>query len=604
MRAPPLRRFLPHLRETRASDLPADLGAGLAVAAVAVPQAMAYALVAGVPPAMGLYAAALPTLLGGLLGSSRFLVTGPTNPTALLLGAALVAPAVAAGRPVPVEAVVAAALLAGALLVGFALLGVGRASRFLADAVVVGFVTGVGLLIAVGQLPAALGAEAGPGAPAGLVPRVALLAAEAGRALLAADPRALLLAAGVPAAVVALRRRDARLPGALVALAGAALLAWALGWTRGEDALRLVGPIPAGLPALRLPESVDAAAVGPPALAIALLGTVQSLAAARALRGAGDPPLDPDRELFAQGAACLAAGAVGALPTSASLSRSAVARSAGGRSRATAVVSGLAVLALLPLLAPLLGAVPVAALAGLVVLTGLDLLDASALRRAGATRGDAAILAVTLGATLWIDLVQAVYAGVVLSLVLLVRRAGRLHMVEVVRAGEAGAAGTGPSNASPSYGLREIPVDARTGRAPVLVLNVEGDLSFAVAPELADRLRELGTRGCRVVVLRLKRARHLDATALESLRQAAAALRARGVRLLLCGLEPHLLELLRGSDLARVLGGDALLPAGARLSEGLALALRRASALAGGGTIERQLRQEGAGEAGPWSDEV
>ena len=153
-------------------------------------------------------------------------------------------------------------------------------------------------------------------------------------------------------------------------------------------------------------------AVGAPALAIALLVTVQSTAAARALARPGDQPVDPDRELVAQGAANLTASVFGAIPTSGSFSRSSLARSAGARSRLAPAFSGLVVLALLPVVSPALAYLPRAALAGIVILAGFDLIDPRALRRAAGTRGDAAVLAVTLAATLWLDVVQAIYAGV------------------------------------------------------------------------------------------------------------------------------------------------------------------------------------------------
>jgi SulP family sulfate permease len=213
----------------------------------------------------------------------------------------------------------------------------------------------------------------------------------------------------------------------------------------------------------------------------------------------------------------------------------------------------------LPLLAPALERVPLAALAGLIVLTGLTSISPTQIRRAASTPGDAAVLLVTLAVTLWLDLVPAVYAGLLLSLALLVRRAGRLQMVELAQAG--------PRR------LRELPIDARTGTTPAVLLHLEGDLNFAVAPELADRLKEISARGPEVLILRLKRARHLDATVLEVLRRVASDLASRGATLVLCGLSQPLLELLRRTELGAVIGPGALLPTGGRLFEGLERAI-------------------------------
>jgi SulP family sulfate permease len=239
-----------------------------------------------------------------------------------------------------------------------------------------------------------------------------------------------------------------------------------------------------------------------------------------------------------------------------------VARAAGARSRLAAASSGALIFALLPVLGSTLALVPLPALAGLVILAGIDLVDLRALRRAAATRGDAGVLVVTLIATLWLDVVQAVYAGLFLALVLLARRGGRLQMLEIVRAGP--------------HRLREIALDKDTGTTPAVVLHLEGDLNFAVASALAENLLEIAGRGAQVLILRLKRARHLDATVLEALRRVAVELRATDQTLILCGLTDPLAALLARSELAATLGEEGLLRAGPRLMEGYERAVQRA----------------------------
>lgn len=206
-----------------------------------------------------------------------------------------------------------------------------------------------------------------------------------------------------------------------------------------------------------------------------------------------------------------------------------------------------------------------AALVGLIVLSGLDLVDLRALRRAATTRGDAIVLLTTLGATLWIDLVQALYVGVFLSLALLVRRSGNLQISELVRA--------------PGGRFREIELDERTGTTLAALLHLEGDLNFAVAGALSERLREIVSRGPRVVVLRLKRARHLDATVLEAMREVVEEARQSGVHVLLCGLTDEQAALLLKTELGRLLGPEDLLRSGERLFEGFERALARTRSL-------------------------
>ncbi len=558
-----LARFAPHLRGTGRADISPDLFAGVAIAALAIPQAVAYALVAGLPAEMGLAAAALPALVGALFGSSRFMVTGPTNPTALLLGVSVVAPAIARGHD-PIAAALATGLCAGVMLIGLGALGYGRASRFLSDSVICGFNIGVGLLIALRYLPMLAGTEPAPHETSMLIPNAWWALSDALGALVAADPHSLAVGLAVPVLILATRRAGPRFPAALAALALAAFASALLGWTEGEGALPRLSALALDLPALHAPRAFDPAEILPPALALALLITVQAMASARALEPARGPALDPDRELFSQGVANVTAALVGAQCTSGSLTRSLTSRLAGARTRLASVTAGALVALFLPVLAPGLERVPMAALAGLIVLTGFASISPTQIRRAASTPGDAAVLAVTLAVTLWLDLVPAVYAGLLLSLALLVRRAGRLQMVELAQSGQ--------------RRLRELPIDAQTGAMPAVILHLEGDLNFAVAPELADRLREVASRGTEVVVLRLKRARHLDATVLEVLRHLAADLRSRGASLVLCGLSERLHGLLASTELGAVVGPDALVLTGGRIFEGLERALDLARA--------------------------
>ena len=219
--------FAPNLGGVRRADLRFDAIAGLTVAAVAIPQAIAFAWVAGLPAEMGLMAAALPCAAAAFFGSSPHLVTGPTNPTALLLHSSIVMPALAVSGAVPLGQVLATGLLVGLMLMGFGLLGLGRTSRFLSDSVIAGFVAGTGLLIALRLLP-----ELNPGLvptpqAGGFIPHSWPAIQDAARAVVGADPRALALATAV--IIPALRRVDRRFPAALVGLGAVSLASHFLG---------------------------------------------------------------------------------------------------------------------------------------------------------------------------------------------------------------------------------------------------------------------------------------------------------------------------------------------------------------------------------------
>jgi SulP family sulfate permease len=559
--------FAPNLGGVRRADLRFDAMAGLTVAAVAIPQAIAFAWVAGLPAEMGLMAAALPCAAAAFFGSSPHLVTGPTNPTALLLHSSIVMPALAVSGAVPLGQVLATGLLVGLMLMGFGLLGLGRTSRFLSDSVIAGFVAGTGLLIALRLLP-----ELNPGLvptpqAGGFIPQSWPAIQDAARAVAGADPRALALALATAVIIPALRRVDRRFPAALVGLGAVSLASHFLGWDSGPHALPGVGDFAAigqAIPSMDVP---DLRTLSRPAFAIAILVTLQSMAAARSVRPPTGTRLDPDRELFGQGAGNLVSCLAGGMVTCGSLTRSSVARSAGGRTRLTAVIAGGLILAGLPALGPLLEIVPMAALVGLVVLSGLELVEPLALRRATTTRGDALVLITTLGSALWVDLVQALYVGLFLSLALLVRRSGSLRIVELVL--------------TPNGRFREIEIDKKTGSTPAVLLHLEGDLNFAVAGDLSDRLAEISQRGPRVMVLRLKRAPYLDATLIESLREAVLTLDRAGTRVVLSGLSDEIASVLEQTELGALLGEEGVLRSGDRLFEGFERSMERARVLLG-----------------------
>ncbi|HIG00540.1 MAG TPA: SulP family inorganic anion transporter [Myxococcales bacterium] len=563
--SPRLLAFTPRLNLPHRGELRFDLFAGLTVAAVAIPQALAYAWVAGLPGEMGLVAAALPCAAAAFFGSSPYLVTGPTNPTALLLGTSIVMPALASTGIVPMGHVLSVGLLVGLMLLAFATLGIGRTSRFLSDSVIVGFATGTGLLIALRLLPELTPNLLRTPHGGGFIPQSWPALQDAGRSLASADPRALLVAIVTAALILGLRRIDVRFPAALVALAAVSVGTALLGWDAGPNALPGIGEFARSWTSASALDVPDLKHVAQPAFAIAILVTLQSVAAARSIRPPAGSRLDPDRELFGQGAGNIVSALVGGMVTCGSLTRTAVARSAGGRSRLTAVVAGGVILVGLPGLGLVVNAVPMPALVGLVVLSGIELVDPRALRRAATTRGDALVLLATLGSTLWIDLVQALYVGLFLSLALLVRRSGDLQIVELVR--------------SPNGRFREIEIDEQTGSSPAVLLHLEGDLNFAIAGDLSDRLVEVGSHAPQIILLRLKRARHLDATVLETLREAAVRLRAQGTRVVLSGLTDDLAGVMEQTELGALLGEEGILRSGDRLFEGFERSMDRARML-------------------------
>jgi SulP family sulfate permease len=517
-----LSSFLLPLSPLSFSGLRADLVAGLTVAAVAVPQAMAYALIAGIDPRYGLYTAIVMTALGSLFGSSAHLINGPTNAISLVVFSAVAG--ISAHGPVDAraEAVFLLSLLVGGLQLLIYFLRLGDLTRFVSESVALGFMLGAGFLVALSQVPNLLGLHAGAG------PARQHLLERLYRTLEAGGPvqaHAVALGLGTVALVLALRALGDRLrlplPDMLLALVLASLAAWLTGW---QESWR---DFPARLPAFHVPRAdLDRVReLAGSALAIALLGLLEALTIAKSIAARTRQPLDYNRQCLGEGLANLGGGLFQCMPGSGSLTRSAINFQAGAVSRLSGVLSALTVAAGVLLLAGYARYVPRPALAGLLLVTAWRLVDrrriAYCLR---ATRSDACILLATAAAAVFVSIEFSILIGVFLSFVFFVPRAARLRASELV--------------VSRERVVRERqPDDPPCGR--LVLFSLEGELFFGAAPELEQHLADLRARaeaGARAIVLRLKRTRNPDMACLERLQLFLEDMQRRKVPVLLCGV--------------------------------------------------------------------
>jgi len=559
-----------------------DLIAGITVGLVSIPQAMAFALIAGVPPQVALLTMIVPGFVAGLFRDSPHLAAGATNTAALLVGGVLATKGLVPTYGLtPVLSGLCIIVGLTKCAVGFA--GLGRLSRYVSPAVVLGFTLGAAALLCLGQLPNALGID-------GAQERVPLFALVDGSALRSVDPRAIALAAGTVVAIALLLRAVPRAPAPLLALIVSAVATHAIGW-EGSGGLRTVGSIPRGFPAPTWPTLAPhtLATLLPGGLAIALVGMseVVSIGKAIALRTAR--PLHTDQELRAQGLANLASSLFPCLPSSVSWTRSAASIEAGARSPASVTFASLTVLVTMLFAAPLAAFVPLAAVAGVVIWIAARMVDLTELRRVSRSNtADFVVLLVTAALTLTVDLPIAVFGGVALSLGLVISRASLLHISELQR--------------GPAGFLVERPIDEGTGGTPIAILQAEGDLFFGVADELEQRLAAVAGRGARGIVLRLKRTLAIDGAAAEALARFATAHRARGGVLALCGLRPELEVLIARSALTTALGNHALFETSDRPFASLAAALRQVQTELGLPLGLEQLRETEADLHGAASD--
>jgi len=446
-----------------------DLLAGLSVGAVAIPQAIAYASIADLPPHYGLYTAAVAAIVGALWGSSRYLSSGPTNATSLLVLSVLL-PLAVPGTPEFLIAASALAVMAGLLRVGFAAFRFGALVTIASRPVLIGFTAGAGLLIALGQVRhlLRLDFEANPE----LLRTISNILASWRDTHLPS----LAVGLGTVAVIVALMLLTRRIPAILLAVIAAALVVFF--WQLDESGVRIVGSMPRSLPPLTggIPDidTLRALAVG--AMAVAALGLLESMAIAQTLARKSGDRLDNNQEFFGQGIANIATGLFSGYPCSGSLTRSSLAHQAGARTSMASVITGVAILLVILLLGPAASRIPKAALAGALLVIAWTMVDRRAIARVVRTsRVEAISMVGTLVATLLLPLEFAVLAGVLLSLALFIIQSSTPRVFHVV----------------PDAEFRHFVHNPKGATCPqAAFLNIHGPLFFGAVNHVEESLRQ------------------------------------------------------------------------------------------------------------------
>ena len=573
--APPtgLLRFIPALHALKGytrMDARADLAAGLTVAAVAVPQAMAYAMVAGVPPQYGLYTAIVMTAVGALFDSSKQLINGPTNATSI---AALSATAAIVGAEAKLEAVILLGFLVGAIQLAITFLRLGDLTRFISHSVIVGFTAGAGTLLVLDQVKNLFGLQAVGDPHDHFLIRF-------GRTLWESEgPHLPTLAVGLGsiAAVLLLRALKERLgwallPEFLLVVAGAALATRAL----GLEALgvRVTGELPTSLPPFDVP-TLDLGLMeqlSTSAFAIALLGLLEALAMAKAIAARSGQRLDLNQQCLSEGIANFTGSFFQCIPGSGSLTRSAINQQAGASTQWSGVWSAAAVALIIFLFAPWARYIPRSALAGILMVTAWRMVDRKALVYAvRATRFDAILVVATALAAVFVSIEFCILIGVFLSFGLAVPRAGRMLLTRFV-VGEDG------------FVHERLDGDRLDPR--LLIFGLEGEMFFGAGPALEahlDTIEHSITPDTRVLLVRVKRVRSPDAVGMHLLDAFIERVSSRGVTVLLCGVRDEFEEVLRRTGLHTRLGDAHVFREAAVRQTSTAMAVTYADRLLGRG---------------------
>lgn len=540
-----------------------DIVAGLTVAAISLPQAMAYALIAGVDPKYGVYSAIVVTAIASIFGSSSHLINGPTSAISLLVFSSL-AFLDPENRTGLFEALFLLGVLVGAIQILIAVFKLGDLTRYISESVVIGFMASAALLLAIGQLANAIGVRDKGDGHMQVLQRAWLTLFHGD----AVNYRALVLSVSAVVLAILLRRLVQRygLPqiDMLLVLIVTAVIAYAYGWSvpdgTGHTDVKISGKIPASLPEFHIPE-VQVSTLGElshGALAIAFIGLIEALSIAKAIAHHTGQQIDYNRQILAEGLANLTGGFFQSLPGSGSLSRSAINYQSGAATRFSGIVSAATVTIALLLFAPLLRYIPQAALAGLLLVTAVRLVDFRRLSYAlKASRYDAGLVIITALVGVAVNLDTAVLVGVVLSILLFVPRAAKLKAAELIVTDEGVIRERTPQD-NPAEAASSV-----RASSPV-IYDLEGELFFGAAPELDRYLEALHARirdeNLKVVILRLKRVRHPDVVCIERLEHFIREQQELGVTVLLAGVRPDSLALLQNVGFTDWLPAEQVFP--------------------------------------------
>ncbi len=531
----PILQWLPRYRR---GWLRPDLIAGLTVWMVMVPEAMAYAGIARVPPLMGLYTVPLPLFAYAILGSSRLMVVGPDSATALI-SASVVGGLAAAGSARFMALTSALAIAVGVFFLVFGLLKMGWIASFISQPVMTGFLEGIVLVTILGQVPALLGL---PEAHGRFFVKLWGIIQESSQMNWLVPAIGL----GSLAMLFLLKRVNPRLPGGLITVTLAIILVTVLGLA--EDGVRVVGMLGTRLPALHLPDvaPTDYLKLIPGALAIVLLGYIETLASdeGAALKGGGEA--DPDQELIALGAANLGTGVSGGFIAVGSLSKTSVAMSAGGKTQLAYVFTGVLVLLTLRFLMPLLQNLPYATLSAIVIAAMIELDQTRKLARFWHySPVEFGLSMVALFGVLILGVLPGVGLGVALSLLVLIWRSAHPGVAVI---------GQMPDGCT----FRDIARHPEAKTFPgLLIFRIDAQLTFPDSRYfVASALREVGRarEPVEVVLIDAETINDVDITGADALKKLNAKLAKRGVDLWLAQVKDPVFDKLRRMEVIDIIG--------------------------------------------------
>ena len=539
-----IRTFLPFLAWfpliSRAS-LRADFMAGLTGAVIVLPQGVAFATIAGLPPQYGLYTAMVTPIVAALFGSSRHLISGPTTAISIVIFAS-VSHHATPGTPEFITLALTMTFLAGVYQLAFGLARLGVLVNFVSHTVVMGFTAGAAILIATSQLQHVLGIP---------IPRGESFAHTWVDIYLQLD-QANLTVLGIALVTlltaVVVKRLFPRLPNLLLGLIAGSLAAVAIGGA--EQGVTFVGEIPAQLPPLSTPDfSLSVIRqLAPEAFAVALLGLIEAVSIARSVATRSHQRIDGNQEFIGQGLSNMVGSFFSSYAGSGSFTRSGINYQAGAQTPMAAIFAAVLLMLVVLLIAPLTAYLPVAAMGGVILLVAYGLID---FRHIGATltrsRGESAILLVTFFSTLFLELEFAIYLGVLLSLILFLARTSRPDIVTLA-----------PDSHDSRHKFVNVESKPVSECPQLKIIRIDRAIYFGSVNYIQSRLAAITEKENIVhILIDLSRMNYIDMAGAEMLALENRRLRARGGGLYLCGLKSAVWQFIAEGRYVRAMGPDA-----------------------------------------------
>ncbi|MFM8570388.1 MAG: SulP family inorganic anion transporter [Pirellula sp.] len=586
-----LHRWVPALGSLRgytASMFRRDFFAGITVAAVAVPQAIAYAKIFGMPAEMGLYTAIVMTSVGAMLDSSKQLINGPTNAISIAMLSAL---ASIEGDDRRRSAAILMALLVGLIQTAISLGRFGDLSRFISKAVIVGFTLGASVLLLMDQLKNVLGLQFSTDPHDHFLVRF--------WKTISASDGAHWPTLGVALATVLIalsvrlinRRLRVWLPEFLIALVAVSLGLYWLDPSR-ELQIKLTEAVPRKLPSFALPQWdwMMVRELSGSALAIAFLGLLEAMAMAKSIASKTGDKLDMNQQCLSEGLANTVGSFFNCFPGSGSLTRTYINHSSGAATQWSGIISAAGVAATILLFAPFAAYIPRSALAAILVLTAFRMTEVATLKYiVKATRFDALILAITALSAILVSVEFCILIGVALSFALYIPKAAKISMTELA--------------VTTDRVIREVqPTDSRCSL--IRIYNLEGELFFGSAPDFENLMESIENQvepSWRVIILRLKRARNPDSVCMHILEKFIRKMHDQDVTVMLSGVDEEMLGVLANVGMLQLIGASNVFREESEIWASTIQALKAAYAMLGPKRCSHCPNHPGNLDANDWS---